>query len=191
MIGKLSLPFFILAHYYPKSWLIISVKVMACFYILNELLKWCCPKENPQKSSQPKKLRPIKVLCIDDDQVNRTLMKKVVNNISSNIEVRLAMDGSQGLNMIDSFKPDIVFLDMLMDKMNGNEMVKKVQRRFPKYIDRIAVVTSLDSNSKEVTECIFMGCDYIKKPISPDKIRTSVFKILDRYKLRSNLNQEI
>lgn len=189
-IANLTLPFFVLAYYYPNPWLINAVKTTACFFILKELFNWCCPQQQTSKSNTPKKLRPIRVLCIDDDQVNRTLMKKVVNNISENVEIRLAMDGSQGLNMIDSFKPDIVFLDMLMEKMNGNEMVKKVQRRYPKYLDKIAVVTSLESNSKEVTESIFMGCDYIKKPISPEKIRNSTYKILDRYKLRSHLNQD-
>ena len=190
-VGRLCLPSYIYASFHPSEWARRLTLCLAALYVVSELLWICCSSSGSKgepNAKSTKKLRKIKILCTDDDHISRSLLKKLIAKMSENIDLRMANDGGQGLQLIGLVEPDVIFLDMLMDKMNGNEMVREVERKFPKYLDKIIVMSSLDSKSKEVTESIFMGCDYIKKPVSPDKIRNAMNKVLDRYNLRANLN---
>jgi two-component system response regulator DctR len=190
-LGRLCIPAFIYSSYHPSEGSQIITLSLAAVFIIYEIIALFCSETDGSKEKKGKKLRRIKVLCIDDDHISRNLLKKMIMKISPNIDLRMATDGDQGLQMIKLVEPDIIFLDMMMDKMNGNVMAKKAQSRFPKFLDRIVVLTSLDSSSDEVTETIYLGCDYAKKPISPENIRTAMNKVLDRYKLRANLNEPV
>ena len=188
-ISHLTFPFFVFDYYYSSFWLALSVKVLAGLYILTQIAS-CFRKDTINNDIEIKiPLRKIKILIIDDDNVSRSLINKLILKISSNVEIRFANDGGIGISMIKSFAPDVVFLDMLMQKMNGNEMVQKVVKSCPKYLDRIVVLTSLDSSSKEVQESIISGCDFLSKPISFIKINNMLCKVLDRYKLKNNLSE--
>jgi CheY-like chemotaxis protein len=185
--GRLCIPAFIYTSYYPSDWAKYVTLGLAGVFAIAESIHALSRSNTKSSSSSPKNLRQIKILCIDDDHVSRNLMRKTVQKISSNLEIRVAVDGQQGLQMISLFEPDVIFLDMMMDKMNGDEMAKQVQNKFPKYLDRIIVLSALDSKSKNVSDVVFMGCDYIKKPIVPEQVRNAVHKVCERHRLLENL----
>ena len=66
-----------------------------------------------------------KILIIEDD----ALIAKVYGTkyASAGFETSIATDGEMGLELLKSFKPDLVHLDLLVPKVNGLEIVKHIR----------------------------------------------------------------
>ncbi|WP_017296150.1 response regulator transcription factor [Geminocystis herdmanii] len=65
------------------------------------------------------------ILIVDDALLSRSMVKKIVKNLGhSTIE---AKDGEEALSKIEQEKPDFVCLDMLIPKLNGIEVLQKLQ----------------------------------------------------------------
>lgn len=68
----------------------------------------------------------MKVLVVDDEMLVRRSLSRVC--AVRNHEVQVAEDGEQGLQLWSSFQPDLVFLDILMPKLTGLEVLKRVRK---------------------------------------------------------------
>jgi len=67
----------------------------------------------------------IKALIVDDQPAIVNLLKQVMESIG--VEPILASDGEMALEKILAHKPDIVFTDILMPKMNGIVLLRKIK----------------------------------------------------------------
>ena len=66
-----------------------------------------------------------KILIIEDEEI---MLKALVDKFQAEgFDVKKAMDGQDGLAMALSEKPDIILLDILMPKMDGMEVLKKLR----------------------------------------------------------------
>jgi excisionase family DNA binding protein len=77
-------------------------------------------------SSTPASPRPMQVVIVDDDAMDRELMSLIVQVALPEAVVRVAGNGFQGLVMIARFSPDIVVTDVHMPHMDGFEMIRNV-----------------------------------------------------------------
>lgn len=102
-----------------------------------------------------------KLLIIDDEKITRTILRQVVQY--QGYEVDEALDGEQGLQMIQSNEYEIILLDIRMPKMSGIEVVEKIQElNIPAFI----IMISAQSDTGTVVEAIKKGAfDFISKPI--------------------------
>ena len=67
----------------------------------------------------------MKILIVEDDQIVANIYR---NKFSvENYQVEIALDGLAGLEMIRTFRPDAVILDLMMPKMTGVELMKKIR----------------------------------------------------------------
>lgn len=66
-----------------------------------------------------------RIAIIEDEPSIRELYTLKFEKVG--YEVRSAADGIEGLRLIESFKPHIVLLDLLMPQMNGDEMLQKLR----------------------------------------------------------------
>ncbi|MGL1957653.1 MAG: response regulator [Colwellia sp.] len=67
-----------------------------------------------------------KVMLVDDSAMIRKALKRFLNNLGYNNIVE-ANDGSTAVAMIESEAPDFMFMDVVMDKMNGDEALKVIR----------------------------------------------------------------
>jgi DNA-binding response OmpR family regulator len=65
-----------------------------------------------------------RVVVVDDDEDMRHMMAHV---LKMNCEVETAEDGAAGLELVRRLKPDLVVLDLLMPKMHGFEVCRKIR----------------------------------------------------------------
>ena len=90
-------------------------------------------------------MEKIKIVLVEDDEI---LSKVVEEELSSKgFGVLKAMDGEAGLEMIKSEKPDLVLLDLVLPKLNGIEVLKKLREdEFGKNVPVIilSVVSDMD-----------------------------------------------
>jgi len=69
--------------------------------------------------------RPKKILIVDDEEDLVELMK--IKLESEGYTVEIALDGEQGWQKVVSKKPDIVLADVMMPRMDGFELCKKIK----------------------------------------------------------------
>lgn len=82
-----------------------------------------------------------KILIVEDD---RTLLKALkIKFGSQGFEVLEAFDGEEGLKLASTEKPDLILLDILMPKMNGNEMIDKLRELMLDKLPPVVILTNL------------------------------------------------
>lgn len=73
--------------------------------------------------------RPVRILVIDDEADLLALMSEHL--IDEGFEVECARNGRTGLNLADSFRPDIVVTDIFMPEVDGIEVIRTFARHYP------------------------------------------------------------
>ncbi len=99
-----------------------------------------------------------KVLVVEDDQFLRTAYKNVLDR--ENFEVKIAEDGEEGLKIANSWKPNIIMLDLLMPGVDGIEFLKRFEaKKHPK--TRVIVFSNL-SLTEKVNQAMELGASDFK-----------------------------
>lgn len=127
----------------------------------------------------------MKILVVEDDFSTRQILKKILSNYG---EVDIAIDGVEGLEAFKyaletQEKYDVIFLDILMPNMDGQELLKSI-RDFEyknelggKLGVKIVMVTIL-SSSKDIINAFREQCEiYIIKPIEKEEIEKALKKL--------------
>jgi len=69
-----------------------------------------------------------KILVVDDEAVLTKMIKMNLER-TGNYEVRTENQGSKALQATREFKPDLIFMDVMMPDMSGDEAIDRNQRR--------------------------------------------------------------
>ncbi|NNC50447.1 MAG: response regulator [Flaviramulus sp.] len=116
----------------------------------------------------------MKILAIDDQQLILLSLEKHLTDLGFNI--KCASTGEDGLELFDSFKPDIVIVDINMDGMSGLEVVKKI--RIEKKSKTKILVLSGNTNEDTIIDGFDLGIDdYMKKPVSLNEVTVRISRI--------------
>ncbi len=116
-----------------------------------------------------------KLLIVDDEFIVRMGIKSIVNwEDFGYYIVGEASDGAAALSLMESVRPDIVLTDLIMEPMDGFELIRQSRKRFPK---TKFVVLSNYNDFENVKQAMKLGAgDYIfKMTAQPEEI----IKILD------------
>jgi DNA-binding response OmpR family regulator len=120
-----------------------------------------------------------KVLIADDEPHIRLLIEQTLEDLEDEgLEILLAENGAEALDQIKENKPDIVFLDVMMPKMNGFEVCYEVKNNLK--IPNVYIVL-LTAKGQEIDKLKGMesGADmYMTKPFNPDDIIKKVREFL-------------
>lgn len=96
-------------------------------------------------------------------------------------DVATAPDGQSGLELIDSFEPDIVLLDLMMPNMNGLDMLSKLRSQ-PNGRDAKVVVLTNMGDTETATKVYKMAADdyIVKAEMTPKQVAERVKTLLDK-----------
>ena len=113
-----------------------------------------------------------KILIVDDVPTNVTLIAAIIKKL--NVEYDTAENGEDALKKIETFKPNIVLLDLMMPDISGWDGIKAMREKYSK--EQLAIiVTSAITDHENITECYDMGVnDYVAKPIVPDRLLNTI-----------------
>ena len=117
------------------------------------------------------------VFCDDDPSVRKLVMATLR---STGHENHMAVDGGEGLELIERLQPDAVFTDVSMPVMTGVELAEAVKRQ-PQLADIpiIAVTASVQRDHlSELSRCGIT--DYIRKPFIAAALREKVNEVVAR-----------
>ena len=114
--------------------------------------------------------KSISVLLIEDD-ADISSMYSQRFALESGFTVRIANNGQEGLNLLKTFHPDIVLLDMMMPKMSGLETLQLI-RKLPngEKIKVIALTNMNDPDTVKAVEDLGVIQHIVKADSNPGKI---------------------
>jgi DNA-binding response OmpR family regulator len=118
------------------------------------------------------------VVMEDSDEIARIVLFKLKN---TGFEVRRAINGREGLEILSGVKPDIIVLDAMMPVMNGFEVLAELKKNVNTRNIPVIMLTSLSSKTDVVLGLELGADDYITKPFSPKELVVRINKLLDRH----------
>ena len=121
--------------------------------------------------------RPMRVLAAEDNKTNRLVLRKMLQRL--NIDLQLAVDGEDAVNLFQSFQPDLVFMDISMPKMNGKEAASAIRALENGACDSCPIVAlTAHVIQDEKDNILAAGLDhFLTKPLR----KAEIVALLERY----------
>ena len=105
-----------------------------------------------------------KVLIADDNLTNVELLEAYLSDADCRIAV--ATDGRETLDKVAEFQPDLILLDIMMPKLSGFEVCRKVKKDPATKQIMVLMVTALNELG-DIERAVAAGCDdFLSKPIN-------------------------
>lgn len=111
-------------------------------------------------------------IIIDDEQKGRMALKQKLQDYCADVQLTgEAENGEEGMKLIEKNKPDIVFLDIEMPRMDGFEMLHQLpEKKF-----HLIFTTAYDQYAIKAIK--YAAFDYLLKPIDIEELKSAVSKI--------------
>ncbi|WP_336518587.1 response regulator [Pollutibacter soli] len=120
-----------------------------------------------------------KILIVDDEQHIRMLIEQTLEELEDDgVEFLTADNGEKALDLIRRETPDLVFLDVMMPRMNGMEVCRKVKKELGMNQVFIVLLTAKgqELDRQKGSE---VGADvYMTKPFDPESLLIKAREVL-------------
>ncbi|MBI2108530.1 response regulator [Candidatus Woesearchaeota archaeon] len=117
------------------------------------------------------------VLIIEDEKHIAEAQSLILGEF---YRVHHAPDGEKGIEMANRLKPHVVILDIMLPKMSGYEVCRKIRGNAELKGTKIVMVTAKNQQIDEEEGMGIGADDYIMKPFEADELRHVVEQVLDR-----------
>jgi CheY-like chemotaxis protein len=129
------------------------------------------------------------VLIVDDNPQNVELLQAFLESLP--VKIVTAGDGQEALEKIEQYKPDLILLDIMMPRMSGFQVCKKIKSDPNTKDIQVLMVTALNElgDIEQATEC---GTDdFVSKPVNKFELITRVKSLLKVRHLKSELERAL
>lgn len=117
-----------------------------------------------------------KMLIVDDIPVNRQVASEILTKVG--FEIAEAENGIEAIKMYEEFKPDLIFMDIKMPKMDGKEATRQI-RLLPKGNNVKIIALTASAFMEEHRKIMDSGCDYIvTKPFKTNDLFNAIQNFL-------------
>ena len=117
-----------------------------------------------------------KILVVDDEPGIRSLIYAYLQK--EGYELREAADGPSAIKMAQTFKPDLIILDIMLPGMDGLEVLTNIRQTSDPYV---IFLTAKAEETDRIVGLSMGGDDYVTKPFSPRELTARVKSALRRF----------
>lgn len=130
-------------------------------------------------------MKKTRILVVDDEL---SIIKFLRSNLEAKgYEVLAAMDGAEALQTFEMELPDLVILDIMMPKMDGFE----VCRRLREWLQTPIIMLSARGDENDKVKCLDLGSDdYITKPFGASELIARVKAVLRRTEAAASISSQ-
>jgi DNA-binding response OmpR family regulator len=120
-----------------------------------------------------------KILIVDDEAHIRMLIEQTLEELEDEgVEFLSAENGEAALEIIQEEKPNLVFLDVMMPKMNGMEVCRRVKKELG-LGDVFIILLTAKGQELDRQKGLDVGADvYMTKPFDPEVLLTKAKEVL-------------
>jgi DNA-binding response OmpR family regulator len=127
----------------------------------------------------------MRILLVEDDKGITQFVRKGLKENSFSVEV--ATNGEEGLNAVLHMKYDLIVLDIMLPKLDGRELLKRI--RSADIQTPVIFLTAKDSENDIVTGLNLGADDYLTKPFSFNELLARILAILRRGNVITSLSR--
>ncbi|MBC8423243.1 response regulator [bacterium] len=117
------------------------------------------------------------ILVIDDELHIRTILTYMLEQ--SDFQVLQAANGTEALEMLDEFLPDLILLDIMMPDMDGYEVLTRIREQFRTHNLPVILLTAHGDTTQKVRGLRAGANDYLVKPFVPEELMLRVRNMLE------------
>jgi two-component system LytT family response regulator len=126
----------------------------------------------------------MKAIIVDDEHLAREIIKKYLFDYETIEVIAECTNGFEAVKEITEKKPDLIFLDIQMPKLNGFEMLELIDEQ-----PEIIFTTAFDNYALKAFEV--NAADYLLKPFSEDRFSEALSKVMERIKNKVDSEEQI
>jgi PleD family two-component response regulator len=132
---------------------------------------------------------PCRVLIADDNPQGVELLEAYLSD--SDYEIRTAGDGEETLRQVNQWKPDLILLDIMMPKISGFEVCKRLRSNPGTRDTAVLMITALDQSS-DVERAVEAGTDdFLTKPINKTELLLRVRSLVKARSYKRDLDRAL
>jgi two-component system alkaline phosphatase synthesis response regulator PhoP len=140
-------------------------------------------------SSTDTTARPPRILIADDDPQAAELMEAYLSD--QGYDLAIAGDGEQALKQIADWSPDLVLLDVMMPRISGFEVCKRLRANPATQDVAVLMITALDQAS-DIDRAVEAGTDdFVSKPINKSEVLHRVRALLRARQHKRDLDRAL
>lgn len=111
-----------------------------------------------------------KIVIVEDEKYIMDMYKEIMEE--AGFDVQTALNGESGLEVIESFKPDLVMLDLMLPGIDGMEVLKKVRESKDKFGSPIVIILTNLSDEVSVKYAFAEKADgyLMKTELTPEQV---------------------
>jgi two-component system response regulator ResD len=145
--------------------------------LVNTVAEVVRPIFGPARIAAMEDNRRASVLVVDDEPTIAEIVARYLDR--AGYRTRVAHDGREAIELAETERPDLVVLDLMLPRMDGLEVMRRLRERDR---DRIAVIllTAKGDESDRVIGLRLGADDYVVKPFSPAELTARVGAVLRR-----------
>jgi two-component system, OmpR family, alkaline phosphatase synthesis response regulator PhoP len=133
--------------------------------------------------------RPPRILIADDNPQGVELLEAYL--AAGDWEVQTATDGEQTLSLVKSWGPDLILLDIMMPRISGFEVCKRLRADEATRNIAVLMITALDQPS-DVDRAVEAGTDdFLTKPINKAELLLRVRSLLQSRQTKRDLDRAL
>lgn len=122
-----------------------------------------------QKTQDSTLTRRLKVLLVEDNDINRLYAKSILKNWQCHVDI--AENGLVAIEKVKSGEYDVVLMDIQMPVMDGYEATKTIRMLDASKRDVPIVALTANATKPDIEKCLASGMnDYLSKPFTPDDL---------------------
>ena len=113
-----------------------------------------------------------KLLFVEDDTMTREIMQEILQEYF--LEVIVAENGKEGLEIFKKNKIDVIFTDISMPQMNGIKMIQEIRK-----VDEdipVVIISAYGESEYLLNSIKLSACDYLFKPLDGDALQRLIEK---------------
>ncbi len=130
-----------------------------------------------------------KIVIADDNDQNVELLEAYLSDFDC--EIRTAHDGEDTLEVVEQFGPDLLLLDVMMPRLSGFEVCKKI-RANPRSKDLLILMITALNEAADFERGVQAGTDdFLTKPVNKVELLCRIRSLLRVRHLKSQLDRTL
>ena len=121
----------------------------------------------------------MRILAVDDDPITLKIVSKTLTGVG--YDVFTARDGQEALAQVESVRPDLIILDVMLPGLDGYEVLRRLKARTDAPLLPVLMLTADDTVEGKIKAFTAGAADYLAKPFDAAELVARVKALLRRF----------